>query len=680
MLCEKCQYAEDQWGNPPMPEAAFDLFQDMLPFIQIPPVEHHESPAELKDCADKNNCPFCKLIYAAILDHQRQECEGQELPSARIVLERFGSDDGAGTNAGIQILINGGRWGSMDVYPMKDSVAKVLDKCADGEDKSTSSEAAFKIAKFWFLECRISHKNCRTHNGGVPFLPTRVVDVGPKDGSQEPRLHERRGWEKRKYFALSHRWGNSDRLDQTKTVKNNYKQYLQAIPIGSLPLTFQHAIQITREFDCRYIWIDSLCIIQDSREDWSSESQRMDAVYRRADLTLAAIDATSAESGCYSDRDGLSIRPCRVKIYRPPKEFDAYSGIPGDLFVFPKVRFDRSRSNHRRFASLDGRGWCLQERVLSTRVLSYGRDGLYWECATADASEIAPEGIERDSRSTGNEYMRVLKLLTIGVNIKSRYISDFKDPHRAWHLFAEDYSRRHLTQDTDKHIAIVGAAKSLSSTDWNIYHAGVWTKYLWRDLMWLVVQRTTVLKRFITRGGIMPPYGPLGRRLDSSVAPTWSWVSVEGSISFQTSPFDDSSKYYDVHSKFCFGTTMPDSQEPVMVAKGPLKKLKTCNCGATCDARYTEKLKKDGTTWGGESSIEHLVDEETGSRVADWFPDTYEVISKVYAIPIARESWMILVPTVGYGYESGYRRVGLAHFYQEPGPGDEASVQCIYIV
>jgi hypothetical protein len=119
MLCKDCQYAEDQWGDPPIPEAAFDLFRDMLPFIQIPPVEHHESPTELKDCADKNNCPFCKLIYATILKHQRQEREGQELPSAQIVLERFGSDAGARKNAGIQILIDGGRWGTMDVYPMK---------------------------------------------------------------------------------------------------------------------------------------------------------------------------------------------------------------------------------------------------------------------------------------------------------------------------------------------------------------------------------------------------------------------------------------------------------------------------------------------------------------------------------------------------------------------------------
>jgi len=504
------------------------------------------------------------------------------------------------------------------------------------------------------------------------------VDVGPKDGSQEPRLHERQGEERSRYLALSHRWGNSDRLDQTKTVKGNYKQNLQAIPISSLPLTFQHAIQITREFDCRYIWIDSLCIIQDSREDWFAESQLMDNIYQRADITLAAIDATSAESGCYSDRDGLSIRPCRVKIYRPPEEFDTYFGIPGDMFAFPTVRFDVNRSNYRRFASLDGRGWCLQERVLSTRVLSYGRDGLYWECGMTDASEIAPEGIEPDSRSTGNEYMRVLKQLTIGADNSGRHMSDFKDPHRAWHLLVEDYSRRRLTQDADKLIAMAGVVKSLSGPKGDVCRAGVWEKYIWRDLMWLVVQPTTLLKRFITSGGIMPPYGPLGRRLDSSVAPTWSWASVEGSISLQTSQFDNTSEYYDVHSDFSFGTTMPESQQPVLLAKGPLKKLKTCNCGATCDFKYTEELKKGGTIWGGESSIEHLVDEETGSRLADYFPDTDEVISMVNAIPIARASYMILVPT-GRS-ESEYRRVGLAHFYQRPEPGDKPSVQCISIV
>lgn len=119
MLCQCCQVAEGEWCDPPIPEVAFSFLEDMLPFIQIPSVQHHKSPSELKDCADETKCPLCKLIYATIIRHQHLERDRQELLSAQIVLERFGCDDGAGTNAGIRILIGDGRWGTMDVYPMK---------------------------------------------------------------------------------------------------------------------------------------------------------------------------------------------------------------------------------------------------------------------------------------------------------------------------------------------------------------------------------------------------------------------------------------------------------------------------------------------------------------------------------------------------------------------------------
>ena len=144
-------------------------------------------------------------------------------------------------------------------------------------------------------------------------------------------------------------------------------------------------------------------------EDWAKESQQMADIYRRADFTIATIDAEGADSGCFFPRDGHSIRPCRLDINRPPARMDTYSRTPGKIFAFPTARFDHSRASYRRHSSLDSRGWCLQERALSTRVLSYGKDGLYWECVTLDASESIAEGIEPDSRSGDNEYMHALR-------------------------------------------------------------------------------------------------------------------------------------------------------------------------------------------------------------------------------------------------------------------------------
>lgn len=139
------------------------------------------------------------------------------------------------------------------------------------EDSDIGSDASFKIASVWLEECRSTHGFCSQYQGGVPKLPSRVIDVGPPDGSEDPKLYVRGQDETGRYLALSHRWGESERLRDTKTTKHNYrrngetKQMPRIISFSCLPLTFQHAITITRRFCYRYLWIDSLCTIQDDR-------------------------------------------------------------------------------------------------------------------------------------------------------------------------------------------------------------------------------------------------------------------------------------------------------------------------------------------------------------------------------------------------------------------------------
>jgi hypothetical protein len=65
---------------------------------------------------------------------------------------------------------------------------------------------------------------------------------------------------------------------------------------------FRDAIAITRKLGIRYLWIDSLCIIQDDREDQELEAIKMGSVYGNAYLVLAATAAADGDVGCIFPR------------------------------------------------------------------------------------------------------------------------------------------------------------------------------------------------------------------------------------------------------------------------------------------------------------------------------------------------------------------------------------------
>lgn len=74
------------------------------------------------------------------------------------------------------------------------------------------------------------------------------------------------------------------------------------IPWFELPKTFQEAIALTRKLGVRYLWIDSLCIIQDDHHGWEVESAKMATIYSLSYLTIAATHAADSQQGCFSTR------------------------------------------------------------------------------------------------------------------------------------------------------------------------------------------------------------------------------------------------------------------------------------------------------------------------------------------------------------------------------------------
>ncbi|OCL06141.1 HET-domain-containing protein, partial [Glonium stellatum] len=208
-------------------------------------------------------------------------------------------------------------------------------------DHSTGSDAAIKLAKWWLERCRALHRTCRNFQD-IPRLPDRVIDVGPPDGSQEPKLFETDGVERGDYLTLSHCWGKT-RSFVTKTRTVNER--IRGIPISTMPKTFSDAVLITRMFGVRFLWIDALCILQDSSWDWEVQAAEMAAIFRNSLFTISAANAADNDGGCFVTRDGRNV---------------------------------------------SNRAWILQEQILSPRTLVLDENHIHWRCCTSVASERHP--------------------------------------------------------------------------------------------------------------------------------------------------------------------------------------------------------------------------------------------------------------------------------------------------
>ena len=231
----------------------------------------------------------------------------------------------------------------------------------------------------WLDLCLQSHEKCRSK--APSRLPTRVIDVGPFDGSQDPKLIITDG-ETSPYVALSHCWGKPsefDGLKNARTLSTNLKDLLLSIPMDTVSQNVQDAIVTVRNLGLRYLWVDALCIIQDNHRDWEVEASRMGDIYSSAYLTIAA---TSAASGM----DGFLARarwpwpvvsmPCITK---------ESATRPVELYVRYEPYYWRGKSVED--SVWNSRGWTLQERLLASRVLHFASDGLRWECRTGEGSE-----------------------------------------------------------------------------------------------------------------------------------------------------------------------------------------------------------------------------------------------------------------------------------------------------
>jgi hypothetical protein len=295
---------------------------------------------------------------------------------------------------------------------------------------------------------------------------------------------------------LSHRWGSSV---ITKTNKENLAKRMQQIQLHELTKTMQDSVKISRQLRIRYLWIDALCIIQDSHSDWSVEACDMANIYRNSFLTIAAAAAADHSQGCFTPRSG------RVR---------SQHGRSSDLLSRMAAVFSpAAHLQEEEEFPLDSRGWILQEQLLSPRILKYSKGHLDWECISMTATELSK--IMNKSTSS-SEIIRFKRALG---GFRSTSMALTRQAHTSWQQIVHSYTRRNLSKDTDKLMAIMGIAKYTGDIMNDTFLVGLWRSQLWRDLLW-----STDLE-----GG---KYA-LRPRLNTITFPSWSWASVDGPVSYR---------------------------------------------------------------------------------------------------------------------------------------------------
>ncbi|KAH8879774.1 HET-domain-containing protein [Thozetella sp. PMI_491] len=317
--------------------------------------------------------------------------------------------------------------------PAHASIVGRASRCGD-----TGSNAAVQWAMAQIQHCRTTHPLCEVEHPNWT-LPTRVLDLGD-DLSQltaDPKLHETHD-EQAHYACLSHCWGRSLPVETTISTLEGFKQ---RISWQLLPKTFQDAIVFTRKLGIRYLWIDSLCIIQDDAQDWFAEASRMASVYEHAQVTLMAAASTDSSGGlfrqarpeaCLSQEEGIWLR----QLPSP-----AFFEQPG-----------KSPSASEDIAPLLTRAWVFQERLLSRRVIYFTPLELVLECRVATATESGHNWIDASVKHT---FSAIYRMTAEGDEPTSTM----------WRSLVQLFTHLGLTKVADTLPAMAGLAKRIVNKD-----------------------------------------------------------------------------------------------------------------------------------------------------------------------------------------------------------------------
>lgn len=345
-----------------------------------------------------------------------------------------------------------------------------------------STKKSLGLAYQWYMACCGTHKACNLQERESTWYPARLVYLGLPGQTQWKVITTAQStpWPS-KYMTLSYCWGATHDLTLTAST---LEKFSKGQNIHDLPQTFQDTFTIARRFSISYVWIDSLCVLQDSMEDWEMESSNMREIYANSVCNIAASASHDVCGGLFRSHNAVDLEPIVITTRIRDREVGEYHLIDADYW-----------NRHVGRLPLHKRGWAFQECLLACRVLYFTEDQVFWQCPTETKGETYV--LSKIPRLRGMD----------GPHTMSRYDSSLD----LWENWVRHFSRCDLTYPDDKLAAITGLANAFQELTKKEYAAGHWASDIVRSLDWRVYK---------ARRRISQQYR----------APSWSWASIDGPL------------------------------------------------------------------------------------------------------------------------------------------------------
>lgn len=462
-----------------------------------------------------NGCPLCTYIAELLDSAELFEEDSEKKPPS--------DEDGEGAViaceriylcVGYSIEVHyHGKWASLCDVRMDESLIPDLDLSSDGA-VGTGSKQALATAKMWLENCKLSpqHSKCQifaqeVQKSAKGQRPTRLLHVGHEE--KHPVLIEQ-VTESMLYVALSY---ITEQPENTiETTVTNREAHMTGIPIERLPLALKDAIVATRHLGLDYIWINTLCIIQDDAQDYAREISKMHAIYTLAELTLSSLLSNGIDEPLFQSRQARTACPIPIKIWQNKNRRKKWE--PGvvycDVLLCTWLFKDEKRMLR---GNLDSQDWAVHEHLLSPRILYFGPQVLHWECLCHYALEPDPAQIlsvnlpgERKVRDRQHAKSQL-------VDAPTAEPDSLPEAFKVWQREVGAFAQKTmpLSKQPNRLAALWGSSKLVEHRLDNASIGGIWWgKYTGASLCWRYKSQIT----------------------GEFVVPSWTWIETQGHVSF----------------------------------------------------------------------------------------------------------------------------------------------------
>ncbi|KAI1841131.1 hypothetical protein JX266_012666 [Neoarthrinium moseri] len=407
----------------------------------------------------------------------------------------------------------------IDVFTTKDDLAANF-IWNQPINREPGSQKNLELARNWLDECRTSHPDC----GSIleqRYMPTRALKLNSQAKSVEGTVHLVIRPPVEPYVALSYCWGG-DQLHKTTKAKIESGNF--SIDVRGLPSCLRDAIKTTMSLGLQWLWVDSLCIIQDDISDKMIEIDQMPSIYANALVTLSASKSAAAASGFLEPIDYVKNTSMAVKLpFRCPGLEDMHGN------AYAMVMPDR-----RAIDPIHLRAWTLQERYLAPRVLEFSSLQMRWVCnyTVPDEKQGYSDGWKRGQNPedsgivTAMSYQDIVKQIESLRKHPALECSIGDDLRGFWEAIVHTYTARNMTDSTDRSLAISGMGKALSALYPDKYLAGLWRRSMPSQLCWTIATQENVY----SPGSVPRGKRTLHPRPWRYQGPSWSWTAVNGTV------------------------------------------------------------------------------------------------------------------------------------------------------